>query len=417
MSLIVYALLFLGFFGYLTASMLMYPRTIVVFLSSILSVIIFVVAIFSSIKIIVFDKSLKNYQVGRMRLIWINFAFLMHSTFWLFYSEISLSFLNQDIYGVLVRILYCVFIPSIGVLIVNRINYSQLRQAFLFFYRAFWIICIIATLQYVVGEDNLPYFLHSDDRYFISINALGKTRVNGLIGNHIEFALSCCLMYYGYFLFEIHTKKKPHKVSLIDYVFSALIIMSSSRVFFVIFGALFFVQKMSAQTRRLKNYAKFIPIVLALFAVGKISGINTYVYEALFSPYNWSAMASTDQHYWEITNAIRSIVESPFFGNGVGDQAGDKSRLVTDGTVWALLVETGLFGTLTLLVYICTFVSLPINDENPLSSDYLSIIVLSSLFLSSQLLNSSYMNILNSTLFFFILSGSFVKRNRKIYAK
>jgi hypothetical protein len=201
---------------------------------------------------------------------------------------------------------------------------------------------IWACAQAVVPAELVPRLLRPDGRTYVGMNALGVPRVNGLIGNPIEFGYFAVVMLSLNYAFRRRWRRRWPS-TLIEALGLLVIVLASSRLFLLLAA----VTTLAWRWRLAGNLGRivFLGMVVAVSVYAVTPG--SYVREMAF---NWSTTASTQIHLDEMAIATTRFQVSPWLGYGVGSESFD-GKTITDGYWFAASLERGIVGMASLLAW------------------------------------------------------------------
>jgi len=237
------------------------------------------------------------------------------------------------------------FTLMIWVPVIFFTSEKDVRRAVKILIIAAAIVGLIGILQWFVPETNLPVLLKGDRTVFMSGTMFGTTRVNGLIGTPLEFALLMAMMAL---LFYIRLMDRLSFSSLIMFTIMFLgLAFAASRTFWIVtVGAMLIITLLH---RRKRLLSLLVPIVL-IFTILIIPSVRNYFYEPMVTQHS-GYVASGESKILSVKKALGELRSSPLIGTGLGFQTapafGDSSKkIIGDGFWWAILLEGGILGFL-----------------------------------------------------------------------
>lgn len=259
-----------------------------------------------------------------------------------------------------------------------------------------WIFApcyFIAALQFFeiafISSDELS----DKGRAFTGTHALGYVRVNGLVGNHIEFAIFCCLNA----LTVVTCFGKNEKIQRFSLLMlsAAGVIMAGSRAGIALYSLLLFIMFGSSMISAIRQVALLLAVVL-IAAVAFPDSV-TYIEHTFSTEKNFSARYSTALHLKEVLDALTYWREKPILGWGLGFNASLSNKIITDGSLLILLIELGALGLLGLIFCFMVY-SYQLAFISPDFQTWIRYTLVILLIASSQVINSAMLLPTNAVL-------------------
>ena len=210
------------------------------------------------------------------------------------------------------------------------------------------IVGLIGILQWFVPAANFPFFLQGDQSVVLSGTIFGTTRVNGLVGTSLEFALLMAMifMYFYIKIGETHFSLS----SLLMLVITLLgLSFAASRAFWIASALVILIITLFGKRTSRRKWL-FIILVVASFAA--VPTVQDYFWIPMTTQYP-QYVASVNAKILRIKDALSELHSSPIIGTGLGFQTapafGNAShKIIADGFWWAVLLEGGIIGFILL---------------------------------------------------------------------
>lgn len=273
----------------------------------------------------------------------------------------TVIFLDSDAFGVVVRFMYVGLAPGLALcyrFLDRRFAIRAVDAMILMSTPVF----VIAWMQFFVGVDSLPAILQADDRYFVGTNIYGYSRVNGLVGNHIEYNFySLVILWMCLYRAKVARHWRYTWISIFVLV---SIFLSSSRLGIAVSSAfLMYWYLFRAAGWRVWFFFVFVVFSGSVLIFLYFEQLWVYIYGLFDLSDNWSAASSTETHVVEIFSALESFYLNPLLGKGFGFQAGMENKIITDGAFWIVLIESGILFLLVYSLYVASFFQKTINMD------------------------------------------------------
>jgi hypothetical protein len=202
-------------------------------------------------------------------------------------------------------------------------------------------IHFFAAQQFLFNEQSLGYSSFDSERAFIGQHFLGFSRVNGMVGNHVEYTL---FVYLSSILAHIVYSRRPIRLLFFTGFFVVLSAFSGSRLGIVMSSVslVLGVVMVSSTSRKSVSVLLGLCVVSLFLMVPFDEAIYQFLLNTFDTSLNKSAAASNILHLKEINDALTIWGQNPVLGNGLAHNLEQPSKIITDGLFFILLVEGGL---------------------------------------------------------------------------
>lgn len=235
-------------------------------------------------------------------------------------------------------ILYFGFSTLAAVILLLRPSETQLRRITFCLVGLMIIGVSIAVMQIVWGPYGLPRILWPDQTYYVYNNIFSQPRVNGLMGNPIEFGFVAAALYYWALIKVLADRQWVWSISV--FATAVVIYYNGSRLTWVAVGidtlwlsVYYLWDSVGRQRTR-------VALMLAGVVVALAVGLPWANIVSIVSGGNASQQASTLSHWNQLSVAITLWQASPISGIGLGITSA-ATKVITDGYLVQLLLGGG----------------------------------------------------------------------------
>lgn len=214
------------------------------------------------------------------------------------------------------------------------------------------IFAVFGIIQFLLRSSLPRWLLYTSDTQLFGYYGTDLTRSTGLLGNTIVYSAVLLLVLS---LWTFHAVFRTSALSIVPLIVLVCAIFTTfSRiaiacaVLLIIFAGVYWLRKRGAPGL-ITLIGGFLVggLFIIAFPLSIQSLSDSFLVSNLFGGLNPSVRASTDLHTSQVSEALSLFREHPILGLGLGTQ--DESSIhaltsvvITDGAIWAVLVEGGL---------------------------------------------------------------------------
>jgi hypothetical protein len=210
------------------------------------------------------------------------------------------------------------------------------------------LVSAVATMgivQFFFPASSMPWLLQPDSTAYITGTVVGTTRVNGLVGNPIEFGVAMAVAFGMLYALWLERLSFGRALTLVIVLIGVLV--AYTRAGWLVAGSSLV---LLTRVRRLP----MLLLALGAAAIATLTFLPSGYWTAYFDK-PWLYTAADTGYVVAVSDALRNLNNNPLTGTGLGFEHGfaSASKIDTDGFWWSLMLEGGLPGfLLTILVYL-----------------------------------------------------------------